>query len=478
MIKTADILLFLGAGVALALAASGHAIIYKREPRSATLWLLVAWLMPILGPVLYFFFGVNRIKREAEAMRRDMVRHKTAHGNACEGEEGFLPKESAHLCSLAALGQRVTNRPLVLGNQIETLVDGTEAYPAMLEAIDGARDSICFSTYIFDAVGIGEKFVEALERAVKRGVEVRALVDAMGAKYCRPNIYKVLRARGITAGLFNPPLIHPWISAFNLRNHRKIMVIDGRVGFTGGINVKREYWPRDGQDTLFRDLHFRVRGPVVSQLAEVFADDWQFTTGEALRGEKWFPQITAIPGGGPARGILDGPDEDVDPLRWIIIGAMNCARKSIRIVTPYYLPDAGILSALNAAALRGVRVELLLPEKSNLPYVQWASFGQLWQTLERGSRVFLSPGAFDHSKLFVVDSSWAMIGSANWDNRSLRLNFEFTLESFDPTFASKLDNFFTSRLADAREITLADVDARPLWAKLRDGFARLFTPYL
>lgn len=474
-----EIVLFAVAAVSLAAAASGHAVIYKREPRSATLWLLVAWLMPIVGPALYFFFGVNRVKREAAALRRDMVRHRTrADGKACDGDGVFLPVESTHLLSLAALGRRVTDRQLLPGNHIEPLVDGAEAYPAMLEAIEGARESIGFSTYIFDAVGIGEKFIEALARAHKRGVEMRALVDAVGARYCRPRIFGVLKARGIPVALFNPPLINPWVSAFNLRNHRKVLVVDGRTGFVGGFNIKREYWAGERNVAPFRDLHFRVRGPVVAHLAEVFVDDWQFTTGEELRGVKWFPALAASPSGGPARGIEDGPDEDVDPLRWVIIGAINCARKSIRIATPYYLPDSAILSALSAAALRGVQVDVLLPAKSNLVYVHWAMMGQLWQTLERGCRVFLSEGPFDHSKIFVVDSSWTMIGSANWDNRSLRLNFEFTVESFDPAFAFRMDQVFDSRLAGARQVTLADVDGRAVWVKLRDGVARLFTPYL
>ena len=211
---------------------------------------------------------------------------------------------------------------------------------------------------------------------------------------------------------------------------------------------------------------------------EVFSDDWQFTTGEELRGEKWFPKLNQCEAGGYARGIEAGPDESYDRTRWIIIGALNNARKSARIATPYFVPDTVIISALNAAALRGVQVDILLPSKSNLPYVHWAMFGQLWQTLERGCRVWLSAGPFDHSKLMIVDSAWTLIGSANWDARSLRLNFEFSVESFAPDFAFKMDQLFDARLAMAREVTLQEVDARPPLIKLRDGFARLFAPYM
>jgi cardiolipin synthase len=172
--------------------------------------------------------------------------------------------------------------------------------------------------------------------------------------------------------------------------------------FHGGFNIKREYWNSESEAPAFRDLHFRLSGPVVAHLSEVFADDWQFTTREALRGEKWFPTLPLC-GGMLARGVEAGPDESFERLRWVIIGALNAARRSVRVITPYFLPDAGIVSALNAAALRGVEVDILLPEHSNLGHVHWATFGQIWQVLERGCRVWLSSGQFDHSKLMIVE---------------------------------------------------------------------------
>lgn len=471
---------FWSVAVVSAILASGHAVIYKREARSATLWVLVIWILPFIGPILYVLLGVNRVRKEAAALRASMVRHRTAPESiSCDSEGAFLPQESAHLYPLAQLGCRVTDRQLLPGNTVEPLIDGQQAYPSLLDAIDSAKESIGLATYIFDAVGIGEKFLDALQRAHERAVEVRVLVDAMGAKYCRPSIINALRARGIPASLFNQPWVAPWIATFNLRNHRKILVVDGKLGFAGGFNIKREYWTEGtSEKDCYRDLHFRIRGPVVAHLAEVFADDWQFTTREALRGPKWFPAIEPIPGGAPARGIEAGPDESYDRLRWVIIGAINAARKNIRIATPYYLPDSAIISALNAAALRGVQVDIMLPEKSNLFYINWATFGQLWQTLERGCRVFVNPGPFDHSKIFVIDNAWALFGSTNWDNRSLRLNFEFCIEAYDTGLAFQLDQIFDTRLAQARQLTLEQINNRPLRIKLRDAVARLFTPYL
>lgn len=356
------------------------------------------------------------------------------------------------------------------------LTNGIEAYPAMLQGIEGAKRSIGLS-YIFDGAGGGKHFVDALGQANHRGVEVRVLIDAVAANYSWPPVARRLREQGVSVALFNPRLIPKWVPSLNLRNHRKILVVDGVLGFTGGFNIKREYWSLEADTRPFRDMHFQLTGPVVAHLSETFVNDWQFTTGEPLRSERWFP-VLASSGKMFARGIEAGPDESFERLRWVIIGALNAARRSVCIITPYFLPDTGIISALNAAAMRGVEVDILLPERSNLPYVHWATFGQLWQALERGCRVWLSAGEFDHSKLMIVDEAWSLFGSANWDARSLRLNFEFNVECYSSEFCQRLLHTAKERVFSARALSLGDVDGRPLAIKVRDGIARLFTPYL
>jgi cardiolipin synthase len=460
-----------------ALAASGHAIIYKRDSRSATLWTLVIWLLPIAGALLYILLGINRVRRSAVAMRADMVRHRTGTQttpDAFAADPVFSRPDMEHLRLLERLVDRVASRPLLSGNRVEPLVDGPQAYPAMIEAIDAAAVSIGLSSYIFDSVGVGEKFIAALTRAKERGVEVRVLIDAVGARYSWPTVQGALVEHGVPVALFHPRLLPLWLPAINLRNHRKILVVDGAVGFTGGINIKREY-SRSGPD-MFHDLHFRLRGPAVSHLSEVFVDDWQFTTGEALRGPNWFPNI-APSGDVFVRGIEAGPDENFERLHWVILGALNAARRSVRIITPYFLPNPAIISALVAAALRGVEVDIVLPETSNLPYIQWAVFGQLWQVLDHGARVWLHPGPFDHTKLMVVDGAWTLLGSANWDARSLRLNFELNAECYSTELGRQMEQLAQERLDWSRPLTLAQVDARAVPVKLRDGIARLFAPY-
>jgi cardiolipin synthase len=375
----------------------------------------------------------------------------------------------------------VIERPLTPGNAVEPLVDGVQAYPAMLAAIESAQSSIMLASYIFHGNGIGAQFVEALIRAKQRGVAVRVLADDFAVRFTRSSPAKPLQRAGVPFGVFNPPLVPARLNAVHLRNHRKILVVDGTIGFTGGINIDRRYWtpqpsPAD-TGAPSRDLHFRLRGPVVPQLAEVFAEDWHFATGEELRGAPWFvPCATA--GGVLARCIDDGPDESAEPLRWSMVAGLNQAQRSVRIMTPYFVPDSALITALDVTAMRGVEVDIVLPSISDLPHVHWAAWGQLWQVLERGCRVWKSAGPFDHSKLMVVDGAWTLLGSANWDARSLRLNFELNVECYSIEFGARMEGLVQARLNAAQQVTLDEINARSLPVKLRDGAARLFAPFL
>jgi cardiolipin synthase A/B len=464
----------------LSLGASIHAVLYKRDSRAAVLWVGFIWLVPVGGAFLYFVVGINRIRRRAVLLRGDMERHRTAPAvkpALPEELEHHLPQHARHLNLLAEAMHKLVARPLVPGNRIEPLVNGDQAYPAMLEAIENARHSIALATYIFDRDEAGLAFVQALGNAVRRGVEVRVLIDATGSHYSWPPIGGALRRAKIRFARFLPTFPIWQLVSVNLRNHRKILVADGETGFTGGLNLRAGHWLGKKPPSPVQDLHFRIQGPVVAQLQEVFADDWLFTTGESLRGRQWFPQLESH---GPviARGVADGPDEDLDKLRWAILAALASARESIRIATPYFLPDPSIISALNVAAMRGVAVDILLPQRSNLRIVDWASQAQWWQILEYGCRLWLTPAPFDHSKLLLVDNCWALVGSANWDPRSLRLNFEFDVECYDAELAVALGGLFESKRRQARRVTLEQIDARGLPLRLRDGAARLLTPFL
>ena len=466
--------------VAVSLLASGHVILSKRDTRAAIGWIGLIWLSPLVGTVLYWLLGINRISRKARSLRRDqpLPPQKTSGIEQPPTQPGGgLTTEMAHLEGLGELVGRVTRRSLLPGNRVEPLVDGDLAYPSMVRAIDEATRSVALSTYIFNDDPAGAFFIDALRRAVARGVGVRVLVDDIGSRYDLPSIIGPLRRAGVPVARFLPTLAPGWMPYLNLRNHRKILVVDGHLGFTGGLNIAADYFHRLGPKWPKRDLHFRMEGPVVAHLRETFADDWAFCTGEQLAGEDWFPPLAAA-GDVLARGIADGPDEDLGRLHLTILGALANARSSVTVVTPYFLPDLALISALNVAAMRGIRVDILLPGENNLRMVQWASTALLWQVLERGCRVWASPPPFDHTKLLIVDGIWAMVGSANWDARSLRLNFEFNVECYGRRLAGSLEDLARERICRARPISLEDVDGRALPTKLRDGVARLLTPFL
>lgn len=458
------------------------AVLRKRHAPSVVSWVGLAWLAPISGAIAYFLLGINRIRRSANRLERH-----TAAGSAGAASRAVVghraPRTAAldlphpGLAGLVRLGDRVTGRNLCDGNRIEPLVDGDSAYPAMLAAIDAATRSVTMTSYIFDNDFAGQAFRAALSRACDRGIEVRVLIDDVGSRYTKPTMVGELRAAGVPVAAFLPTRVPRLFQYANLRNHRKLMVVDGCIGYIGGMNIRAGHWRgRDPEDPV-RCVHFRVDGPIVADMQEAFVTDWAFTTGELLEGERWFAPVRDC---GPvvARGVPDGPDADIDNLPQLLLGALAVATRRVRVVTPYFLPDDGLLRALQVAALRGVEVDIVLPGRSNVPPMDWAMTPQLPWLLDAGCRVYRTPPPFDHSKLFVVDGIWSMIGSTNWDARSLRLNFEYNLECYDRTLAARLDSIVDDKIADARLMSRAGIDGRPLPVRLRDGLTRLFSPYL
>jgi cardiolipin synthase len=458
-----------------ALLASVHALLNKRDTRAATIWIGVIWLVPVFGPLIYVSLGFNRIRRRAVQLGVHKTFSRDIPGNLGEPEHDG----AEHLKHIARVVSRVVKRPLTAGNKIEPLVNGDSAFPQMLDAIDAAKKSVSLCTYIFDNDASGNKFVAALQRAAKRGVQVRVLVDSAGTRYSFPPItFKLHHAKIPFAKFLPTSLFTPWRAAtINLRNHRKSLIIDGQIAFTGGMNIRYGNVLAENPPKPVQDLNFRVEGPVVTQLQEAFVSDWAFTTRETLDGEVWFPKLPEA-GNVIARVIADGPDADFENARWTLLAALAEAQTSVHIITPYFLPDTALVSALSLAALRGVRVDIILPAKNNLPFVHWASQAMWWQVLERGCRIWLTPPPFDHSKLMIVDGHWVLFGSANWDARSLRLNFELNVECYGREFAQRMESVIEQKLRHAREVTMAEVDGRPFPSKLRDATARLFSPYL
>ncbi|HKK33548.1 MAG TPA: cardiolipin synthase [Desulfomicrobiaceae bacterium] len=454
--------------VAISLICAVHALIYKKDPRASLGWITVCLMFPVAGPVLYTLFGVNRIQSKAEKLKMHNQPASNPQTNQPDSEERipyrFLVQSRT---SLAVSGAELSR-----GNQVTMLVNGDQAYPAMLKSIAKAKSYIYLSTYIFESNIIGHKFCKALALARQRGVQVKILIDGIGQIYTWPWTCYLLKKYQLQPACFLPPKLLPPSIFINLRNHRKIIIIDGTHCYTGGINIGSSY--TSDPKLKVSDVHFRMQGPITTQVEAIFLRDWRFTTGEKIAPSH------PVSGQGLAlcRAVEDGPNQAMNKLSMILVSAVSSARQKIMIMTPYFIPPRELIGALQAAALRGVDVSIILPQKNNLPFMTWATRNMLWELLQRGVQVYMQPPPFAHSKIFSVDGHYAQIGSANIDPRSLRLNFEMNIEIYDRKFTLELDKFCQQTKDRSRQITLEEVDGRSLPIRIRDSFCWLFSPYL
>ncbi|MFA6153259.1 phosphatidylserine/phosphatidylglycerophosphate/cardiolipin synthase family protein [Mesorhizobium sp.] len=461
-----------------------HAVMTKDDVRAATGWVGVMVLSPILGVLIYAVAGINRIRRATISAQRPFADGVVSakHQLDVAAEEALIAERyGQRFMGLRTLGDRVARRTLNPGNGIEMLETGDEAYAAMCAAIDGAERSVLLETYIFDNDAVGLLFVESLAGAVRRGVIVRVLIDAVGARYSVPSILGHLRKADIPADVFNGNIVMGLRLPYaNLRTHRKILVVDGAVAFTGGMNIRKGFSAEFAGSNTAKDTHFRVTGPVVADLFSIAAEDWRFTTNEALQGDAW-RIIPLWPAPGVpmlVRAVASGPDASNETNHKLLIGAFSVAGKSIRLMSPYFLPDRELISALITAARRGVEIDIVVPAVNNLFLVDRAMTAQFDQVLKNYCRVWRTEGPFDHSKLLSIDGVWAYVGSSNLDARSLRLNFEIDLEILDAGFASQIEARIGAALASAVPVTLEALRARPFLTRLFDRVMWLGSPYL
>jgi cardiolipin synthase A/B len=459
--------------------AAGHVLLNKNDPRSASGWIFLCIFFPFFGLLLYFVFGINRVRVRARKLGlRPTFRLDEGFGRFPEDYQNVVHNTNVPIAyrDIARISDVVTKLPLLSGNQIEIFHNGEEVFPAMLDSIQNAKNSLYLITYIFETNRSGKSFINALTQAKNRGVDVRVLIDGAGELYSFPRAGTLLKRRGVNMARFIPPKIKPPEFHINLRNHRKLLIADGRVGFTGGINIGDRHLADNLQNpSRVIDTHFRIKGPVVAQMEKAFLDDWGFATGEYINPT---PGPHKKEGESICRTIVDGPNEDPEKLTFVLAGAISSARKSVLIMTPYFLPSREIVGALQTTALRGVEVNVVLPAKNNLPFMKWAASNFLWKLAQWGVRIFFQPPPFVHSKLLVIDDYYTHIGSANFDPRSLRLNFELNIEIFDVTVAHTVSTHIRNCIERSGEITLADLDQRNIVIKLRDAFAWIFSPYL
>jgi cardiolipin synthase len=472
-------ILFVISGLASA-AAAIHAAMTKHDVRAAIGWVAVVLFSPLVGAGFYLVAGINRIRKQRVSQQRS---HTTIPQEVIHRllVDDVASVSGAQFSALKTLGDRVSDFKLLGSNSIRLLDGGDETYPAMLEAIKGAQRSIALQSYIFDHDEVGVELAQALIDAQARGVAVRVLIDAVGAKYSRPPIVHMLEKGGVQTARFMRPVIGVRLVYANLRSHRKLLVIDGTHGFTGGMNIRAGFVTAIAKENVTRDTHFQVGGPVVYQLMINFAHDWQFTTQEKLSGPEWFstsPADFIEKGGVPLRCVPSGPDSTLESTHDMLLGALSVAQRHVRIQSPYFLPDVSLVAALATAARRGVLVDIVIPGANNLKLVNAAMMAQIDQLILTGCRVWRSSGTFDHSKLFTVDGGWSYVGSSNLDPRSLRLNFELDLEVYDRALAQQLDARIDATISSAERITIRSLMRRPFLLRLRDKIVWLASPYL
>ena len=453
--------------IAIAAAVTVHALMTKREVPAAIGWIGMAWLSPVLGALLYVGFGINRVRRRARRLRGSVQ-------SVDPLVTGDIASEDPIERLKTAVG-KITGQEMATGKVVATLECGDQAYPQMLAAIESAKFQVRLSTYIFRTDDVGLQFIDALVRAHRRGVRTRVLIDGFGGGFVRSSAYHALRRQGVPVARFLHSTL-PWKMPFlDLRLHKKSLMVDGQSAFVGGLNIGAENVMAKRPKAPVRDTHFRVEGTIVQQVEQEFDDDWSFTTGEEAMAAG-AARLEPVSSASAARTIASGPDQEVDQLVLVLLSAVNLARRSIRIATPYFLPDEQLITALRLAVLRGVEVHIVSPQKNNHFLVAWAAETHIRPLLETGCHLWRSPPPFDHSKLMTIDGRWSLIGSANWDTRSLRLNFELMVEFYDKDLAEKLAEFIDLRCV--QPITLAEIDKRPLPVKLRDAAARLAMPYI
>ncbi|MBT8091032.1 MAG: cardiolipin synthase, partial [Gammaproteobacteria bacterium] len=415
-------------------------------------WIMACLFIPYGGPVAYFIFGINRVRTRARGMRRPILSVKYEAGRSRAAISGAIGK------GLDTVGQRITGRALSKGNAVDVYHNGEQAYPAMLASIESAKQQVLLATYILKTDRTGRSFADALGAAAARGVEVMVLIDGVGEMYSSEKPSKLLQRRGVNVGRFLPPRLIPPSIYVNLRNHRKLLVVDNAIAYAGGMNISDDHTTVPGKPRRVTDVHFSLRGPVVAELAAVFHDDWLFATGRAIKADE--RQVLLSDGAARCRVVPDGPDDQLDALALTIQGVVSGASDSIDIMTPYFLPSRELIASLQAAALRGIRIRVVLPAKNNLFYVHWANRNLLAELLEWGIEICYQPAPFCHSKLLCVDDEYCLIGSANLDPRSLRLNFELGVEIFSAPLSAELRAHIDEVAARSKPVTIEELMAR------------------
>jgi cardiolipin synthase len=446
----------------------------RRNPTSALGWILVLLLLPIIGFFLYLFFGQNWTKRRLFSLKaaedRSIEEAVVTQEKELKGlEGGTADPRTEPFISVARMFLENNRSLLTTENEVTLFTDGTEKFKALFDDIRSARHHVHLQYYIIRDDPLGQELIHLLTEMARKGVEVRLLYDGLGMKIKKKNLREFEGAGGRHAAFF------PRIYTLNYRNHRKVAIIDGKKGYIGGYNVGDEYLGK-GPLGYWRDAAIRIEGPGVAGLQLRFMLDWNYAASDSLsHGPTYFPEV---PGNGycPLQIVSSGPDSRWNQIKEGYLKLVGNATDSIYIQTPYFIPDESISDALRIAALSGVDVRIMIPCKPDHPFVYWATMSFVGDLLDAGVKAYSYENGFIHAKTLVVDGLAASVGSANWDVRSFRLNFEANAFLYDAEFAEKLKQSFLDDIPRCTEITVESYGKRSRWIRAKEQVSRLFSP--
>lgn len=451
-----------------------------RRPAKAVAWLMVLFIFPFIGFVAYYFMAQEyshrrkvrrKDRRVLGELRRDLMRRARV---ARESHE--LPNPELHQEDrLFTLLHNIPSSPITRCNDVEVLSTAQRTYDSILEAMSRAERHIHVEYYILRSDETGRRFRNKMIEKAREGVEVRLIVDGVGSYELDGRFVRELREAGVQVYVFLPPLLAFFDKRANYRNHRKIVVVDGRTGFLGGVNVGNEYLGKDPKLGEWRDTHLRLDGDAVYFLQHVFLTDWGFVSGERLASSRYFPEHDCM-GSKHVQVIPSGPDTQWDSILEVYLGTFAAAKRRIYIATPYFIPDPGVEMALKTAAISGIDVRIILPGVNDSKVVYWASLSYVQELLQVGVRFYRYRRGFMHAKVLLIDSMLASVGTANLDMRSFFSNFEINAVLFDAETLAKLERDFQRDLLDSEEIVLEAFERRPRTQRAKEVLARLLSP--
>ncbi|HTL68553.1 MAG TPA: cardiolipin synthase [Lacunisphaera sp.] len=456
-------------------------LLLKKRPAATLAWLWAILFIPLLGALAFFLFGTDRLKR-LRLRRREIFSARTSRQRRPDSTTDpasarllqALPPRDRQFLELLS---RINQLPVSSASHLRILADAGEFYPALTRRIQAAVHHIHVEFYLWRNDTTGARFLALLTAAARRGVLVRLLLDGVGSPRAVANHLAEFTAAGGRFSWFQS--LDPMRLRFfmNLRNHRKLQIVDGHVAFVGGMNIGREHEGLDAALGTWRDIQLEATGAVAIELQEVFVDDWFFATGERIAAADYFPDDRDPPLH-PVHIVLGGPDRRNEPISKTLVSLLNAATERVWIATGYFVPDDVMLTALELAASRGVDVRLLIPTKNDHPGLVTVGRSYYGEMLAAGVRLFEYSAGVHHAKIAVVDERWAMVGSANLDYRSLRLNFELNLLLHSPEHTATLAGILAHDLALCREIDPAAFARRPFRQKFAEAAFRPLSPLL